>query len=237
MLIGAERDLAGLPVVRVPAPIMKGNASAEEKAVYQAYKDAARNIRRGDQEGLVIPSDRPEGGQHYHYDVQLLAAGGKRQFNVPEMVLQFDRWILTVLLSDMLMMGHEAVGSYALAEGKTGLFETALNGYLETFDSSMNQYAVPRLMRLNGWAVERHPRVRHKKIDHQSLAQLADYLQKLQAAGMPLFPDEELERHLRNRANLPPAPKRREGQQTEKAEAAPENGETEDTPVDEEDAG
>lgn len=204
MLIGAERDLAGLAVVRVPGKLMSDAAQASEKAVYEQYKAIARNVRRGEQEGVVLPSDRPEGGQHYFYDLQLLSTGGRREFDVPSLVTLFDRWILTVMLADMLMMGHQAVGSYALAEGKESLFGKALNGYLETIQETYNQHAVPRLMRLNGWPAERSPRIKHREIAPENLAALADFLSKLQAAGMTLFPDPVLDAHLRKRASLPP---------------------------------
>lgn len=203
MLIGTERDLAGLPVVRVPSELMAATATDAEKAVFAAYKDIARNIRRGEQEGVVLPSDRPAGGQHYFYDLQLLASGGKREFAVAALVQQYDRWIATVLLSDLLLMGHEAVGSYALSESKAGLFETALDGYLATIDATYNQHAVPRLMQLNGWPADRCPRIKHRSLKPENLAALADFLQKLQGAGMPLFPDPALEESIRRRAGLP----------------------------------
>jgi hypothetical protein len=206
MLIGVERDLNGLPVARIPAKLMGAEATAGEKAVYEAYKAMVVNIRRGEQEGIVLPSDRPEGGQQYFYDLSLLSSGGKRMFDIPQLVLQFDRWILTVLLSDMLMMGHQAVGSYALAEGKTGLFEAALNAYLELIDDAINHYAVPRLWRLNGWPAGTAAKIQHRKIDHQSLAALADYLQKLQSAQLLTTPDPALEDWLRKRAGAPRRP-------------------------------
>ncbi len=206
MLIGVERDLNGLPVARIPAKLMSPEASPDEKAAYAAYKAMVVNVRRGDQEGLVLPSDRPEGGQNYFYDLTLLASTGKRVFDIPSLVLQFDRWILTVLLSDMLMMGHQAVGSFALAEGKTGLFEAALNAYLELIDSAVNHYAVSRLWVLNGWPASEAAKLKHRKIDHQTLAALADYLQKLQASSLLTTPDRALEDWLRRRVGAPPAP-------------------------------
>lgn len=205
MLIGAERDLAGFPVVRVPATLMSSSASAEEKAVFEAYKTIARDTRRGDQEGLVLPSDRGEGGQAYHYDFQLLSSGGKREFNVAEMVRDRTRMMALVLLTDLLLMGHEKVGSYALAESKGGLFETSLDGYLQSVADPYNQHAIPRLLMLNGWPPAPAPILKHKPLTAENLAALADFLQKLVASKL-LTPDAELEDDIRERANLTPRP-------------------------------
>jgi excisionase family DNA binding protein len=205
MLIGAERDLAGFPVVRVPAKIMSPGASAEEKAVYEAYKTIARDTRRGDQEGLVLPSDRPEGGQHYHYDFQLLSTGGKREFNIAELVRDRTRMIAIVLLTDMLLMGHEKVGSFALADAKSSLFGAALDGYLQAIADVYNQHAIPRLLRLNGWPSAPAPVLKHKPLTPENLAALADFLQKMVASRV-VTPDPELEQDIRKRADLKPRP-------------------------------
>ncbi len=209
LLIGVERDLNGLPVMRIPGKYMEPGATPEQRQVYETYKRIVTHIRRGELEGLVMPSERNEnGGQAPFFELSLLSSGSRRMFDIPALVMQYDRWILTVLLSDMLMMGHQAVGSYALAEGKSGLFEASLNAYLELIDDAVNQYAVPRLWNLNGWPAAAAARLKHRKIDHQTLAALADYLQKLQASGFITAPDAELEAWLRRRADMPPAPRR-----------------------------
>jgi len=205
MLIGAERDLAGFPVVRVPAKLMQVGASLEEKAVYEAYKAIARDTRRGDQEGLVLPSDRGEGGQAYHYDFQLLSSGGRREFNIVELVRDRTRMIAIVLLSDMLLMGHEKVGSYALADAKSSLFGASIDGYLQAIADVYNQHGIPRLLRLNGWPPTPAPILKHKPLTPENLAALADFLQKMVASKL-VTPDPELEDDIRKRADLRPRP-------------------------------
>lgn len=205
MLIGAERDLAGFPVVRVPAKLMAAGASADEKAAYEAYKSVARDTRRGDQEGLVLPSDRGEGGQAYHYDIQLLSSGGKREFQIADLVRDRTRMIALVLLTDMLLMGHEKVGSYALAEAKGSLFGAALDGYLQAIADVYNQHAIPRLLRLNGWPAAPAPVLKHKPLTPENLAALADFLQKMVASKI-VTPDPDLEDDVRKRADLRPRP-------------------------------
>jgi hypothetical protein len=43
-------------------------------------------------------------------------------------------------------------------------------------------------------------------LEKANLGELGQFLQSLTASGAPLFPDRELENHLRSLAGLPPAP-------------------------------
>jgi hypothetical protein len=51
---------------------------------------------------------------------------------------------------------------------------------------------------LSGWSTERCPKVVHGDIEAPNLAALGDYISRLYAAGMPLFPHQVLEGHLRS---------------------------------------
>jgi len=53
--IGIERDLNGLPMLRVPIAIITDPNNA---AIYQTCKDLVVNVRRDEQEGLLIPYDK-----------------------------------------------------------------------------------------------------------------------------------------------------------------------------------
>jgi hypothetical protein len=67
----------------------------------------------------------------------------------------------------------------------------------------MNNYAVPRLFRLNGDKSGIYPRFRHEEVQKPALADLATFIAALAGAGAQLFPDVELENHFRLLAQLP----------------------------------
>ena len=54
--IGAERNLAGIPVMSIPAEYMNASATASERAVYTRARAIVENIRTDEQAGIVIPS-------------------------------------------------------------------------------------------------------------------------------------------------------------------------------------
>jgi len=64
---------------------------------------------------------------------------------------------------------------------------------------------MPRLWQLNGLPFEVMPAMQVGDIERQSLSEIADFVTALAGAGAPLFPDRELENHLRKMAGLPMA--------------------------------
>jgi hypothetical protein len=198
--IGIERDLAGYPVVRIPGTVIQAAGSA-----LSAWQQVARDIRRDEQEGLVIPSDRDESG-NLLYDVTLISSSGTRAFDTNEIINRYDSRIAMTVLADFVLLGHEQSGSWSLASSKTSLFSTAVGGFLGQISSVINKIAVPRLFALNGWTVEEYPKLCHGDIETPDLEALGNYIQKLSGAGAPLFPDDALENYLRVAANLPERP-------------------------------
>ncbi len=205
--IGVERDLAGLPVVRVPGRLMEPEATPEEMAQLAAWEMLARNIKRDRQEGVVLPNDRDDSG-NYFYDVSLLSAGGSRQFDTSAIIDRYDRRIAATVLADFIFLGQQGVGSYALSSDKTALFGVALGSFLKIIRDQINRVLLPRLWTLNGMKPETMPQVDHGDIETPNLSELGNFVSNLSRSGMMLFPDQQLENTLRKMAGLPEAPER-----------------------------
>lgn len=200
--IGIERDLAGLPVARVPLETMLPSATPDQRATFETIKRIVTNIRRDSQEGIVMPSSRDASG-NLLYDVILLSTGGTRQFDTDKVISRYDQRIAMTVLADFILLGHEQVGSKALSVDKTQVFGVALGAWLDHIAGIFNSHAIPRLMRLNGVPADLYPELDHSDIEPVNLAQLADYVSKLATAGAAFFPNADLERYLLDVAGLP----------------------------------
>lgn len=201
--IGIERDLAGFPVLYAPGDIMGPSASADEKALFAILKSLVQDVRRDKAEGIVLPSDVfPETNQQM-YKLELLATAGARQFDTTAILARQDSRIAMVVLADFILLGHSNVGTYSLGESKTDMFAVALGAFLDIMVEEFNRRAIPDLLRLNGKTPPECPRLKHGDLDDMDLAELGQYVQSLAGAGMPLFPDPALEKHLRDAAHLP----------------------------------
>jgi len=200
--IGIERDLAGLPVALVPPELLSNCASADQKHTLELIKTIVTNIRRDEQEGVVFPSAYDANG-NLMYDLKLLSTGGSRQFDTDKIVQRYDQRIAMSALADFILLGHEKVGSFALASSKTQLFAQAIGAFLQIICDTFNRHAIPQLCDLNNLKVSEYPKLCHGDLESQDLAELGTYLTNLASSGYPLFPNPELEKHLMKAASLP----------------------------------
>ena len=199
--IGIERDLAGLPMAEVPVKMLQDDASAGDKAMLKSIKDLVKNVRRDRQEGIVWPQQY-DGQNNPVYKFSLLSAGGTRQFDTNGIITRYEQRMAMTVLADFILTGHDSTGSFALATSKSGMFQSALGAWLDIIRDVVNNYAVPRLFRLNG--VEGpYPTIEHEPVQQMSLNDLATMIAAMAGAGAQLFPDTELENFLRKAMNLP----------------------------------
>ena len=56
--VGIERELNGLPIVRIPSEFMSADASDAQKALFNQMKTIARDVKRNEQGYIILPSDR-----------------------------------------------------------------------------------------------------------------------------------------------------------------------------------
>ncbi len=199
--IGVERDLAGMPVAKVPMEWLGDSASAAEKSLVAEIKRIVRNIRMDEQMGVVFPRLLDDNGNDM-ITLDLMAAPGAKQIKTGEIVNRYNQMIAVCALADFVLLGQQKVGSFALASSKTEIFATALGAWCKSIADTLNRVEVPRLFALNGYSGIL-PRIVAGDIEERDLGQLGEYLGKLAGAGMMLFPDDELERYCRRAAGLP----------------------------------
>ena len=196
--IGAERDLAGYPYLQAP----KGYEelwNTDNPDMVRALANAEAmitGIRRDTKEGLVLP---PE------WEFQLVSTGSKRQFDVGAIIERKNKEIAMSVMADFILMGHESVGSFALADNKTKMFSLAVGAYLDVICEVFNKQAIPRLIDVNGEhfkGITDYPYMKHGDIEDANLDKIGTFIQQMVGAGV-LTPDDELEDYVRKIANLP----------------------------------
>lgn len=198
--IGIERDLAGFPVLYTPGDMDIWDETDEEAQKALAWAEqVVTGIRRDAREGVVL-----QGGEN-GWKLELLSTGSRRQFDTNAIIERYDKRIATTVLADFVLLGQQAVGSFALADSKTKIFALAIGTYLDIICEVFNNQAIPRLIDLNGdhfKGITDYPKMVHGDIEEPDLAALGDFLAKMFSAGA-LVPDEELEDWIRDTAGLP----------------------------------
>jgi len=204
--IGVERDLAGMPVARVPAAYMDAPTGSRERKVFDAFKKMVSGVRRDEHEGLVLPTQYDRNTKQPLFDFELMSSGGSRTFDTNALIQRYEQRILMTVLADFILVGHEGTGSYSLHVDKTGIFRSALNTMAQMIADTFNRHAIPRLFDLNGWHPEELPQIVPANVDPPDIQQLASFMQAMGSLGMEWFPDADLEEYLREVSRLPKMP-------------------------------
>lgn len=197
--IGIERDLAGLPVFTVDADIL---AKPERRTEYESM---IRNLRRDEQEGVVLPGMVDDQGRMVPLaELKLLASSGSRQFDTDKIIARYNREIAMAVLQDVILLGHEKVGTQALASEKRDLSDTALQAWLNDIAAVFNNHAVPRLFALNGESLEHLPVLKPGELRATDVNEFMEGVKMAADAGFQLAGDEEVENEVRRRLGFGP---------------------------------
>lgn len=193
--IGIERDLAGLPVLTTPENLDIWNPNdAIAQNQKQEAENLVRNIRRDEQEGVVLP---------FGWTLTLLGSTGKRNFDTTTVVGRYNNMIAMTVMADFIILGHNnRYGSKALAGNKTAMFQRSITGWLDSIQEVLNRYAVPRLMLVNGLSIDDPPQFQHGEVTLPDLAEVGQFLERLARAGMKIFPNEVLEKQMLINADI-----------------------------------
>lgn len=137
--IAVERDLAGLPHIKLP----EGATRNENDSSSDAYAAAklVRNIRNDEQAGLVTPPG---------WEFELVSTGGSRQFDTDKIINRYESRILMCALAQFMLLGQEGVGSLALSKDQTDFFTMSVNAIADIISDTFTKQALARLMELNG---------------------------------------------------------------------------------------
>jgi hypothetical protein len=175
--IGIERDLAGLPVLIPPEGTDIWDTSDPNMAnMLQMAKTVVSSIRRDEQEGVVLP---------FGWELQLMASAGNRQFDTSAIISRYENRMATSVLADLVMMGQDKVGSYALAVTKKDMFAASLGAYLDIISSVFNTQCIPILWALNG-RKDPMPKLCHSSVETIDLDTLGTFINKIGLAGAPI---------------------------------------------------
>lgn len=222
--IGVERDLAGLPVAWLGQEYFGADASDAHKQIMATVKDIVRNIKRNQNEGIIMPLQysNEDGTGNKLIDLELLSSGGSRQFDTDKIISRYNQQIAMSMLADFIMLGHESVGSKSLGVSKIELFLGVVDSIANGIAEVVNTHAVPRLLRLNGMDTENPPRLVYGEVGKPDLEAIGGYIKTLYDAGV-LAPDDDLEDYLRTIAKLPPVNEEAREEEDMEAESDPLN--------------
>ena len=204
--IAVERELAGIPVARIPAEYLSGDASAAQSGFVNNLQQILRDVKFNEQGYIILPSDTypDKDGAPTNVrlvDIELMASNGKRNIHINPIVSRYQHDIARSVLSEFLLLGTSG-GSYALSKSKTDLFLRALESYIQAIVDVLNKQLVERLWQLNGLSYGLMPTIEAGDVAPHDLREIASFLRNLNGAGIDVSSHPEVIKDLMDIAEL-----------------------------------
>ena len=204
--IAVERELAGIPVARIPAEYLSGDASLAQSGFVNNLQQILRDVKFNEQGYIILPSDTypdKDGAPTSTrlVDIELMASNGKRNIDINPIVNRYQHDIARSVLSEFLLLGSSG-GSYALSKSKTDLFLRALESYIQAIVDVLNKQLVERLWQLNGLNYDLMPTIEAGDVAPHDLREIASFLRNLNGAGIDVSSHPEVIKDLMDIADL-----------------------------------
>lgn len=208
---GIERELNGLPVMKIPADVLKAAKEGDEEAIaaVRTYEQIVRDVRLNKQAGVILPSDFYENADgtitnQKQYEFSLLSSNGTRAINVQAAAERHQVSIARCVLADFLMLGTSSrSGSQALGQSRFQFFANALDGWNDSIAEVLNRQLIPCIARLNGMDFKKLPSYKTNSVNPVDVETMISCVERYIRAGGVLLPDPQVDATVRDRLGLP----------------------------------
>lgn len=180
---GLQRDLSGVPIAWIPPQVMDKDADPHLKAQYELFKNIVRNVSNNQQSGMVLPQMYDEKGNPL-FKFELLKNDGGKAYDTSKIKEYYSNCILTALSADLLKMGQNNTGSYALGTIKSTLSAIAISAKLKEVCNVINLHLIPLIGEMNGWDRTRLPYMDINDLEDVSLEEFSKFVQRTTSVGM-----------------------------------------------------
>lgn len=206
---GISRDLGGLPVIYLPPEYLSEDATDDKKAVYQYYKDVIMNLHANEQAGLILPKFVDEATKTDMFSFDLVSVKGGKMYDTVAIISNYENKILMTYLADVLKLGQDASGSFALSDNKTNLLAVGIKSIIEEILQVFNRDLIPQTLKMNGWTDSTaYPKIVVEDLDERDLTVLGKFLQQTVSVGA-IETDQTLSDWLREEVGAPPVDRTR----------------------------
>ena len=215
---GYEMDLQGVPLVRAPMQQIQANVNAgkitpeQGSAATSALVGWLADHARRPNAGLMIDSavysgtgEQQTPTANRQWDVETLTSGSADSaVAVATAIERLQREMARIMGVEELMLGSDSAGSFAMSKAKSDNFALMVDSSLKEIRWAMQNDVVGTLFRINGWDEKLMPTFRTEQIAFQDVAEMAQTLQSMAAAGAILAPDDPAIDEIRSVMGLSP---------------------------------
>lgn len=171
--IGIERNLAGIPVLAPPPDVPLFDADNKEMSkMLEWAQSLVNNLRQDRNHGIILPNT--------DWKLTLLGTeNSSKGMDTDTVIRRYESRCAMAMLSDVILLGGDRTGSFALSETKEALFVNSLTAIVEGLVSKINQVAIPTLFALNGIVTDNYPKIIAKDLETPDIKEVALILRSL----------------------------------------------------------
>lgn len=208
------QKLANTPITKDTPELLKAQI-ADAKAMCGNFEHLVANIKRNEQSGAVIFTKPYLSG--YDAETGIKIYGGQQQVkltlltpdqsgsaDIDRTIKRLDTGIARAMLADFLFFGTNGnTGNQSNLTNRSELWQQSVEARVKNIIECINRQVIPQLWKLNAFPEDMKPTLRAGKIAKDAFEVLVNSLQRLAAAGAPVFPDVELQKHVYEEMGLP----------------------------------
>jgi len=206
--IGAIKDLGGIPIFEVSAEKLVEAANdpdSDSGQLVTQLKKTGQALHSGDLSFGIVPIDYDDQGNSlYKFSLKGIEGKGK-QVDTLSIIKYHSNKILMSFFADVLSLGSDGSGSFALSDSKMTLLELANENHLTVIKEALNHDLMSHIYKKNGWDYDPTSSCRFEfdNLNDNDLEIVGGYLQKIMAVG-GIRPSETLENHLLDKLDIEP---------------------------------
>ena len=201
--IGIERNVAGMPVMEVPAAIANAKAGTAEYVILQKYLKLVKQVRNDAYYGLVIPSEDLPDGKKSGYRMRLLSSSGRSFADTNTPIQRNAKEVAMGLMTEHMFLGTDKVGALATSSDKTDMLGYGIAALLDIGQDITNTIAIPRLMIANGYPSDAWPTWNHGEVQRRAVTEIFTAVTGAVSSGA-MEGDDEIDNFLRAQIDLKP---------------------------------
>lgn len=209
---GVAKDLAGLPVLKLPPQYLAADASPEQKAIRAYYENVMRNLQVNQQSALILPQAYDQDTRQPLFSLELLSLNGSKAMDTTKIKEYYKNLILTSLFADLLTMGQTGGGSFALGQIKSSLSGSAAEAMLKKITQVINEDLIRQTYELNGWDTSRMGYMDFDNIQTEDLESFSKAIQRYASTSV-LEVDREVLNRIRESVGIDALPEDEEPNQ------------------------
>ncbi len=188
--VGVAKDLGGVPVLGIDAAWLakaQADSSSAEGVALETLTTYMENLHSGESTYMITPIAYTESGKPL-FDFKLIGVdGGGKQYNTRDIINGKQLEILMIYLADVLKLGNDNHGSFALADQKNNLLTFGIENHLKFISDIIDYDLIPQTLAINGWGdipKEKMPRLAHTDLDQQDVSEISKMVQRIASVNM-----------------------------------------------------